>query len=101
MGWGFTETAEELIIIMELCPGDMRVFFRSPAPLPAKLVIDWLKQISSGMWYLHDTMHIFHGDLKPGLQSCFLASFDWPKEKQSAILNAKQDRNSALSPKTS
>ena len=53
-------------IIMEYCPdGPLLNFLRDGTDkVPPKRLIDWSKQVASGMKYLHDH-RIIHRDLKP------------------------------------
>ncbi|PAA84344.1 hypothetical protein BOX15_Mlig026189g1 [Macrostomum lignano] len=59
-------------LVMEYCPfGNLYEFYTSKVDcLPAAKVLDWCKQLASGMAYLHERK-IAHGDLKsPNILVC-------------------------------
>lgn len=59
-------TSTTLFIKMELCDGDLAQFLdKEKHQLNPPLKMDIIRQVSSGLDYLHSEVKVIHGDLKP------------------------------------
>lgn len=59
-----TQSPNCYCIVMEYCPfGQLYDYLKNGQPVPPKKMVDWAKQIASGMHYLH-VHKIIHRDLK-------------------------------------
>ncbi|XP_054167574.1 striated muscle-specific serine/threonine-protein kinase-like [Oppia nitens] len=54
-----------ILMLMELCNGDIDSFIRGSHTMNEKQTIGWLKQIVSAICYLHYEQYMVHMDIKP------------------------------------